>query len=232
MATLRFSKVVAGLPGTLTPDTLYLVRAGAGFDLYVSDATGSIAYPVNAPTAVAAPQITYPKRSATPKIVGDVAGTALTTLALTASRQYFIPFVVPRDVNLTGLRISVTTAATGTASIGIYGNVVVSGDDAPGDLLASVTNLNTGSTGDKTGSLSYTLQAGVLYWASLISSAAATVRALAVASQQTALGRTANNTTVISYLFVAGSGSTLPTTAPTALSVASGAVTPAIYLLE
>jgi len=232
MATLRFSKVVAGLPGTLTPDTLYLVRAGAGFDLYVSDATGSIAYPVNAPTAVAAPQITYPKRSATPKIVGDVAGTALTTLALTASRQYFIPFVVPRDVNLTELRISVTTAATGTASIGIYGNVVVSGDDAPGDLLASVTNLNTGSTGDKTGSLSYTLQAGVLYWASLISSAAATVRALAVASQQTALGRTANNTTVISYLFVAGSGSTLPTTAPKALSVASGAVTPAIYLLE
>jgi hypothetical protein len=232
MATLRFSKVVSSLPGTLTPNTLYLVRAGAGFDLYLSDATGSIAYPVNAPTAVAAPQIAYPKRSATPKIVGDVAGTALTTLALTASRQYFIPFVVPRDVNLTGLRISVTAASSGTASIGIYGNAVVSGSDAPGSLLASVTGLDTGSTGDKTGSLSYTLQAGTLYWASLISSVAATVRALAVASQQTALGRTANNTTVISHLFVAGSGSTLPTTAPTALTAAAGAVTPAIYLLE
>jgi len=230
MATLRFSKVVSSLPGVLYPDTLYLVRTGAGFDLYVSDTTGSIAYPVNAPAAP--PQTAYPKRTATPKIVGDVNGTALTTLALTASRQYFIPLVVPRAVTLTGLRISVTTAATGTASIGIYGNAVVSGNDAPDTLLASVTGLDTGKTGDLTGTLSYTLQAGNLYWASLIASAAATIRALAVSSQSTALGRTANNTTVTSYLYAAGSGSTLPTTAPTTLTAAAGAVTPAIYLLE
>jgi hypothetical protein len=227
MATLRFSKVVSSLPVALDPDTLYLVRVGAGFDLYVSDATGSIAYKVNAPA-----QIAYPKRSATPKIVGDVAGTALTTLALTASRQYFIPLVVPRDVTLTGLRISVTTAATGTASIGIYGNTVVGGNDAPGALLASVTGLNTGTAGDITGSLSYTLQAGTLYWASLIASAAATIRALAVASRGTELGRSVNNTTAISYLYAAGSGATLPATAPTTLTAAAGAVTPAIYLLE
>jgi hypothetical protein len=232
MATLRFTKVVGSLPGMLEPDTLYLVRTGAGFDLYVSDATGSIAYPVNAPAAVAAPQITYPKRSATPKIVGDVGGTALNTVALTASRQYFLPLVVPRNVILTGLRISVTTASSGTASIGIYDNAVVNGDDAPGMLLASVTGLDTGATGDKTGSLSYTLQAGTLYWASLIASAGATVRALAVASQQTALGRTANNTTVTSYLYAAGIGSTLPEIAPTTLNAGSGAATPAIYLLE
>ena len=52
MATLRFAKVVASLPATLTPDTLYLVRAGAGFDLYASDATGSIAYGLNDLNAV------------------------------------------------------------------------------------------------------------------------------------------------------------------------------------
>jgi hypothetical protein len=175
--------------------------------------------------------ICYPKLSATPKIVGDVAGTALTTLALTASRQYFLPLVVPRNVTLTGLRISVTTLSSGTASIGIYGNTVVNGDDAPGELLASVTGLNTGTTGDKTGALSYTLQAGTLYWVSLISSAAATVRALAVASRGAELGRTVNNTTVISYLYAAGSGSTLPETAPTALTAGTG-VCPAIYILE
>jgi hypothetical protein len=231
MATLRFAKVVSSLPATLTPNTLYLVRTGAGFDLYVSDATGSIAYPVNAPTAVAAPQIAYPKRSATPKIVGDVAGAALTTLTLTASRLHFIPLVVPRNVTLTGLRISVTTALAGTASIGIYGNTVVNGDDAPGSLLASVTGLNTGTTGDKTGSLSVTLQAGTLYWACMIASAAATIRALSVASQQTALGRFVNNTTAVSYLYAAGSGATLPATAPTTLTAGSGAA-PAIYLLE
>jgi hypothetical protein len=230
MATLRFAKVVSNLPGTLAPDTLYLVRTGSGFDLYVSDATGSIAYPVNAPAAPA--QIAYPKRSATPKIVGDVNGTALTALALTASRQYFIPLVVPRNVKLTGLRISVTTAATGTASIGIYGNTVVNGDDAPGSLLATTPGLDTGTTGDKTGSVGQTLLAGTLYWASMIASAAATVRALAVASQQTSLGRTANNTTVISHLYAAGSGSTLPSTAPTTLTAAAGVATPAIYLVE
>lgn len=44
----RAEKVVASLPSTLAPDTLYVVRTGVGFDLYVSDATGSIAHPLNA----------------------------------------------------------------------------------------------------------------------------------------------------------------------------------------
>jgi hypothetical protein len=176
-------------------------------------------------------QIAYPKRSSTPKIVGDVNGTALSTLALTSSRLHFIPLVVPRAVTLTGLRISVTTAAAGTASIGIYDSAVVSGDDAPGSLVASVTGLDTGTTGDKTGSLSYTLQAGTLYWACMIASAAATIRALAVGSRGAELGRSVNNTTAITYLYAAGSGSTLPTTAPATLTAATG-VAPAIYLLE
>lgn len=225
MANIRFTKVVAQLPAALDPHTLYLVRAGAGFDLHLSDATGAIAYPVNAPAEA------WPKRAATPKIVGDVNGTALTTQALTAARQYFVPFTVPRKTTLTGLRLSVTTAATGTASIGIYGNAQVAGNDAPGSLLASVTGLNTGSTGDKTGSLAYSLLPGTLYWASLIASAAATLRALAVASIQAALGRQANNTGVISHLYAAGSGATLPATAPTALTDGTGNV-PAIYLVE
>lgn len=175
--------------------------------------------------------LAYPKRVATPKIVGDVGGTALTTLALTAARLYFVPLVVPRPVALTGLRISVTTASAGAASIGIYGNAVVSGGDAPGALLASVTGLNTGTTGDKTGALSFTLEPGRLYWAALIASAAATLRALAVGSVHPALGRTANNTTAVTHLFAAGAGSTLPDPAPTALSNGTGAC-PAIYLME
>jgi len=48
MASFKASKVVSVLPEALTPDTLYLVRAGAGFDLYCSDATGSIAHQLNA----------------------------------------------------------------------------------------------------------------------------------------------------------------------------------------
>jgi hypothetical protein len=120
----------------------------------------------------------------------------------------------------------------GTASIGIYGNTVVSGSDTPGSLLASVTGLDTGTTGDKTGSLSYTLTAGTLYWVSMICSAAATIRAMAVAGQQASLGRIANSTAVTSCLYAAGSGSTLPSTAPTTLTSAAGIAVPAIYLLE
>lgn len=238
MAAIRFAKVVAGLPATLAPDTLYLVRSGAGFDLFLSDATGAIAYPVNPSGGASmdnAGAIAWPKRSATPRIVGDVGGTALTTLALTAARQYFVPFTAPRTLQLTGLRISITTAASGTASVGIYDNTKIGGDDAPGALLASATGLNTGSTGNKDGALSLKLDPGQIYWASLICSAAATLRALAVGSVQTSLGRTSSNTTVnttvISYLYAAGSGSTLPTTAPTTLTSGTGNC-PAIYLLE
>jgi hypothetical protein len=227
MAVIRFAKVVSNLPAVLNSDTVYLVRKNDGFDLYVSDTTGSIAYPINV-----LPQIAYPKRTATPKIVGDANGTALTTVTVTASRQFFIPLVVPRNVTLTGLRFSVTTAATGTASMGIYGNTVVNGDDAPGTLLTSVTGLDTGTTGDKTGSLNYTLQAGTLYWASFISSAAATVRALAVASRSTELGRVVNGTAIVTHLYASGSGSTLPDPAPTTLSTGQGGTPPAIYLIE
>lgn len=234
MAAIRFAKVVAGLPATLAPDTLYLVRSGAGFDLFLSDATGAIAYPVNPSGGASidnAGAIAWPKRSATPRIVGDVGGTALTTLALTAARQYFVPFTVPRTLQLTGLRISITTAASGTASVGIYGNTKIGGNDAPGALLASATGLNTGSTGNKDGALSLTLDPGQIYWASLICSAAATLRALAVGSVQTSLGRKSGSTAVIPYLYAAGSGSTLPMTAPTTLTDGTGNC-PAIYLLE
>lgn len=47
MAVLKVEKVVSALPGTLAADTIYCVRVGAGFDLYVTDTTGAIAYQVN-----------------------------------------------------------------------------------------------------------------------------------------------------------------------------------------
>lgn len=174
----------------------------------------------------------WPVRKATPKIAGDWGGTALGTLAVTAARQYFVPIMVPRAMPLTGLRISVTTASAGTASAGIYANTQDgSGNDTPGALLASATGLDTSATGDKTGAITYTLQPGVLYWVSLICSAAATLRALAVGSVQTVLGRTVNNTTVISYLYAAGTGSTLPDPASASLTAGTASV-PAIYLVE
>ena len=47
MAIFRIEKNIATLPGTLTADTVYAVRAGAGFDLYITESTASVAYKVN-----------------------------------------------------------------------------------------------------------------------------------------------------------------------------------------
>jgi len=48
MSAALFSKVVSALPGTLTADTIYFVRVGTGFDIYVTNHSGTIvAYPQN-----------------------------------------------------------------------------------------------------------------------------------------------------------------------------------------
>jgi len=47
LAKFRIEKVVSSLPATLVPDTVYAVRVGTGFDLYVSDTTGSTAHKLN-----------------------------------------------------------------------------------------------------------------------------------------------------------------------------------------
>lgn len=47
MSVFGLAKVVGALPDPLAPDMIYAVRTGVGFDLYVSDATGSVAHPLN-----------------------------------------------------------------------------------------------------------------------------------------------------------------------------------------
>jgi hypothetical protein len=53
MAIHFSSKVVSALPATLVANTVYYVRVGKGFDLYVTNSTGTIvAYPLNAALGV------------------------------------------------------------------------------------------------------------------------------------------------------------------------------------
>lgn len=47
MKDFKASKVVFKLPEKLEPNTSYWVRSGKGFDLYLSDVTGSVAYKPN-----------------------------------------------------------------------------------------------------------------------------------------------------------------------------------------
>jgi hypothetical protein len=47
MSDLHISKVLSALPGSLASDAVYAVRVGTGFDLYITDSTGQVAYKVN-----------------------------------------------------------------------------------------------------------------------------------------------------------------------------------------
>ena len=67
MSALIAHKVVAALPDPLEPDALYAVRVGDGFDLYIADATGSLAFKVNT-----GPKITVSDTAPTSPSVGDL----------------------------------------------------------------------------------------------------------------------------------------------------------------
>jgi len=47
MVVFHPEKVIGGLPSTLTPNAVYFVRVGSGINIYVADATGSVAYAIN-----------------------------------------------------------------------------------------------------------------------------------------------------------------------------------------
>lgn len=47
MTDFRIYKEVSTVPVDISPDSMYAVRTGPGFDLFLSDATGSVAYKIN-----------------------------------------------------------------------------------------------------------------------------------------------------------------------------------------
>ncbi|MDU4250843.1 hypothetical protein [Pseudomonas sp.] len=56
MSRVLHHKVVAALPSTLEPDSIYLVRVGSGYDQFVTNHSGQIvAYPMNTRTPTAVP---------------------------------------------------------------------------------------------------------------------------------------------------------------------------------
>ena len=163
-------------------------------------------------------------------IAGAGNGLALGTLALTANRIYAIPFVLASPLTITRLAIAVSTLTSGTAYVGLYNDAVASGLHQPGTQIVVTGGLNTGSTGEKIATVTTTtLKAGVVYWAAVTGSGAATLRALAGGGVMSMLGFSINATTAISLLYVAGSG-TLPSDLSGSSFTADVTAVPAIYL--
>ncbi|WP_161882173.1 hypothetical protein [Deinococcus alpinitundrae] len=70
MAPVLQSKVVSALPTPLTADTVYYVRVGTGFDIYVTNHSGTVvASPLNPPTPLDPDGYPYPPNSASLNIV-------------------------------------------------------------------------------------------------------------------------------------------------------------------
>jgi len=151
-----------------------------------------------------------------------VNATAGTTLALTSGRIYWIPFIVPRKLNITQLAINVTTASAGTHYVGIYASDYYW--QPTGSPLVSAS-FDASSTGVKTANVSLTLQPDV-YWFAWAAGSAATVQAIALgACPSLGLGNLGTAHTTYYYT----SGSTLPNPAPSSgYTVATGSALPAI----
>lgn len=49
MATLKVSKLVDNLPGTLAGNHVYLVKKGESVEMFLTDNTGTTAYQINEP---------------------------------------------------------------------------------------------------------------------------------------------------------------------------------------
>ena len=47
MAVFNAQKEVSALPATLSPNTVYFIRVGTGFELRCSDMTGTVAHTLN-----------------------------------------------------------------------------------------------------------------------------------------------------------------------------------------
>lgn len=152
-----------------------------------------------------------------------LAGTAATTLALTASRTYWIPITITFNVTLNQVAINVTTASAGTHYVGIYASNNIG---EPTNLMIS-WSFDTGSTGVKTSTsgLPLTLTTGV-YWIAWAAGSGATVRAVALAAARS-LALPALGTANLTCWYT--SGNTLPSTAPTSgYTALTGSALPAV----
>lgn len=227
---------VAGWPTspTLRVETMVPAPVGQGSDVVTqyalsnTDNTGWLMHGRTLGYGVASLRIPAGQRL----VAGSVNATALSTLALVAARVQYVPFTVPRPMTLSAMGVSVSTAVAGTGTLGIYDSDGNATYDYPGTLLASSTQgaINTGTTGTKLASLDITLVPGHVYFAAIVNSSAATVRAVALAGIQTCLGFTDNSTTAITMLTTTSTTNVLPTSpgAPTTQVTAI----PALYLVE
>jgi hypothetical protein len=148
--------------------------------------------------------------------------------ALVNNRLYAIPFVCPKTVTADMISVYCTTSVgSGALRLGIYSDT----NGEPGTLLLDAGTVDTSSTGLRYINISQSLTGGVLYWLAAIgNNATHQFRVPALASIFNVIGiDAAIGTSVVTYLYYAGSYGALPGTFPTPTN-GTGIVFPAIYI--
>ena len=123
MNQITMSKVVAALPSSLIPNAIYIVRAGTGFEIYVSDATGSVAHKHNTVKGDTGTGISSAKVSYATSTSGTIAPSSWSTS---------IPSVSTGNYLWTQTYISYTDGTSSTAySVAKNGNTGATGATGP-----------------------------------------------------------------------------------------------------
>lgn len=106
-------------------------------------------------------------------------GLAAGTTSIPANTIAAVPFVSPVDLAVNQMGVPVTTLATsGTADLHIYENLSTGW---PGAKLLSSSVLNTSTTGFKVATISFTFEAGKVYWLAIRAGVAVSVRGVQLA---------------------------------------------------
>lgn len=142
MAAISFVKKVSALPTQLVANTMYAVRVGNGYDLYVSDSTGAYAHRLNIPVDQVVKNTANDNRftsieSRLNTVEGKAATntTAINSLVTSDNQKY-------KDISVSNATITMTTGSGGTKQVVV--NNVAAATTATNALYAS-----TASTSDK-----------------------------------------------------------------------------------
>lgn len=138
-------------------------------------------------------------------------GLAAGTTSIPANTIAAVPFVSPVDLAVDRIGVPVTTLATaGTADLHIYENLP---NGWPGAKLLSSSVLNTSTTGFKVATISFTFEAGKVYWLAIRASVAVSVRGVQLANAKQ-FGMASADGSGSGYATALAQASTMPAAAP------------------
>jgi hypothetical protein len=138
MALISVYKVVSSVPASLDANALYLVRTGTGFDFYVSDSTGSVAYQINSSGA-----LLNIVEDTTPQLGGDL---DLNGNDITGSGNISIAGEIQADIHIGSLRGEIQFKAKAGEALTKGDPVYISSYDAVGNTpIVGIADANDSS---------------------------------------------------------------------------------------